>query len=323
MKAFEYARASTLSAGGAAAAAGARLLAGGTDLVPLMKDRLISPDRIVDISAAGSPRHIASVPGGGLRLDALCTLAELASDEGVGRDYPALAESAASAATPQLRNVATLGGNLCQWNRCWYFRGGIPCHLTGGEDCPAAHGDNRHHALWADGPCVAVHPSDPAVALVAYGAEVEVNGSRRVPLGAFLRAPRPGSAEQTALEPGELVTAVWLGASNGRIAAYEKAMDRRAWAFALASVAAVLELRGGVVVHAEVVLGGVAAVPRRSDSAAAVLKGRPLSAEVAVEAADAAVAGARPLAHNGYKVPLLRALVRSVLDRLAMTPPAG
>ena len=320
MKAFEYDRAASLPAGAAAAAGGARLLAGGTDLVPLMKDRLLSPERLVDVSRAAAGPAIAPREDGGLRLDALCTLADLASDDRVRRDYPALAEAAAASATPQIRNMATVGGNLCQWNRCWYFRSGVPCHLNGGHDCPAARGDNRYHALWTDGPCVAVHPSDPAVALAAYGAEVEVTGAaglRRVPVTDFLRAPAPGSPEQAALEAGEAVSGVYLGASNGRLGAYEKAMDRHAWAFALVSVAVVLSMRAGVVTNADVVVGGVAAVPRRADQAGAALKGRPLTAEVAAEAADAAVSGARPLSHNGYKVPLVKALVRSALDRLA------
>ena len=320
MKAFEYERATDLPAGVAAAAGGGRLLAGGTDLLPLMKDRLLSPDRVVDISRAGAQPAIAPMEDGGLRVDALCTLADLAADERLRRDYPALAEAAAASATPQIRNMATIGGNLCQWNRCWYFRSGIRCHLTGGDDCPAARGDNRHHALWADGPCVAVHPSDPAVALTAYGAEVEITGGagpRRVPLTAFLRAPRPGSPEQAALEPGEMVSAVYLGASEGGLGAYEKAMDRHAWAFALASVAVVVTMRADVVAAAEVVLGGVAAVPRRAEQAGAALVGRPLTPEVAAESAEAAVSGARPLGHNGYKVPLVKALVRSALDRLA------
>jgi xanthine dehydrogenase YagS FAD-binding subunit len=328
VKAFAYRRAETLAEGVAAAAAGAVVLAGGTDLLPLMKGRLRQPEWVVDISRARRGREpVARTADGGLRLDGLATLAEIAADPRVRAEYPCLAEAAASSATPQLRNMATLGGNLCQWNRCWYFRGGIPCHLTGADDCPAARGDNRYHALWADGPCVAVHPSDPAVALRALGAIVEISGpegERAVALGEFLRAPGPGRPDQTDLRPGELVVGVRLPAAGGRRSAYEKAMDRKVWAFALVSVAVVLGLApDGTVTEAEVVLGGVAPVPHPAQAAAAALLGRRLDAQAAEEAAEAATVGARPLAHNRYKVALLRGVVRAALERLRLTAGAA
>jgi xanthine dehydrogenase YagS FAD-binding subunit len=285
-----------------------------------MKQRLRTPGRVVDLARVRRPgAAVVRLSDGGVRCDGLATLAELAVDPILCAEYAALAEAASSAATPQLRNLGTLAGNLCQWNRCWYFRGGVPCHLTGADVCPAASGDNRYHALWADGPCLAVHPSDPAVALVAYGATVELDGPagrREVPLDAFLRAPGPGRPEQADLRPGELVVGVRLPATGGRRAAYEKAMDRRAWAFALVSAAAVLAVDAeGRVAAAEIVLGGVAAVPRRADAAAQVLLGRRLDDAAAREAGEAAAQGARPLSRNAYKAPLLVGVVRAAVTR--------
>jgi xanthine dehydrogenase YagS FAD-binding subunit len=319
VKAFAYRRAETLEE---AAGGTGRPLGGGTDLLPLMKERLLSPESVVDLTrvAEAGASAIAALPDGGLRLGGLVTLAELARDARVVSGYAALAEAAASSATPQIRNTATLAGNLCQWNRCWYFRSGIPCHLSGASDCPAVRGDNRYHALFGDGPCVAVHPSDPAVALAAFGAVVEVvgrSGTRDVPLAEFLHPARPGSPEQAALARGELVAGVRLPGARERTSAYAKAMDRKAWAFALVSAAVVVGLRNGTVEEADVVLGGVAGVPWRADAVVRRLRGRPLSAETVRQAAAAAAEGARPLAHNGYKLDLACAVVRSALARLA------
>jgi len=317
VKAFTYARATTAAEGVAAAASGARLLAGGTDLLPLMKARLLSPDHVVDISRLGEGWDaVAEAPDGGLRIGACCTLAQVAAQPRIRAEYAALAEAAASAGSPQIRNTATLGGNLCQWNRCWYFRGGIPCHLSGGDGCPAAQGDNRHHAIFRDGPCVAVHPSDPAVALLALGADVELvgpSGPRRLPLAEFLRAPRPGDPDPTQRLPGEVVAAVTLPPACASRSAYHKAMDRQAWAFALVSAAVVLQVSGGVVTEAAVVLGGVAPLPYRAAAAEDYLRGRRLTAPVAAEAAAAGLEAAQPLAGNGYKVALAAAVFVAAL----------
>jgi xanthine dehydrogenase YagS FAD-binding subunit len=322
VRAFSYERAVSLAEGGRAVAGGARALAGGTDLVPLMKDRLFSPERVVDLSALdGELRAVTRTPDGGLALGALVTLAELARSEPVRREYAALAQAAASAASPQLRNVATLGGNLCQWNRCWYFRGGVPCHLSGGDSCPALAGDHRFHAVFRDGPCIAVHPSDPAVPLLAFGARVRVHGPsgrREVPLAAFLRAPRPGSPEQAELAPGELVEAVLLPPADGP-SLFHKAMERRVWAFALASVAAVVRVADGRVERAAIALGGLAGVPRAAAEASRSLVGAawPLGEDEAERAAEWALRGADPPPLAAYKVDLARRLVRAVLLELA------
>lgn len=321
MKPFAYRRSMAL---GGAREGGARPLAGGTDLLPLLKQGLVAADTLVDVASAPDPRarSVERLAGGGLRLGALVTLAEVARHPEVRRECAALAEAAAASATPQIRNVATVGGNLCQWNRCWYFRSGVACRVTGGDDCPARVGDHRHHAIFEPGACIAVHPSDPAVALAALGARVEVQGPdgsvRTTAIQSFLRPVEPGSPEQAALGPGEVVWAVVVpGPTQRRRSAYEKAMDRRAWAFALVSAAVVVrEEADGTVADASIALGAVAAVPWRAEAAAAVLRGRKLTAELAQEAAARAVDGATPLPGNAYKVPLAIGLVRAALARL-------
>ncbi len=323
VKPFAYERALSIQESMGSLAAGARVLAGGTDMVPLMRQRLVDPDRLVDLTAVGgAPREVSPHAGGGLRLGALLTLAALAGDDTLRRDYSALAQAVAGAASAQIRNVATLGGSLCQWNRCWYFRAGIPCLLHGGDACPAVPGDHRFHAIFRDGPCIAVHPSDPAVALLALGARVEVtgpDGARSLDLGAFLLPPGPGRPEQTVLEPSEVVTAVLLPAPAGP-SVFRKAMDRAAWAFALVSVAVSVTVEGGRVVRAAIALGGVAGVPRAATAAAESLRGRALDVDAAARAADLAVEGADPLHGTAYKVDLTRRLVRTALLEIAGAP---
>jgi xanthine dehydrogenase YagS FAD-binding subunit len=234
---------------------------------------------------------------------------------------PALAEAAAVAATPQLRNMATIGGNLLQRPRCWYFRHPLAtCWLKGGAGCPARDGENRLHALFGDGPCYAVHPSDLAPALLALEAEVHVRGpagERWLPLDDLYRLPADDRRTETVLAPDELVLALRLPAPPaGTRGTYLKAMDRKTWAFALAGVAAVLRLAGRRILQARVVLSGVAPIPWRAGAAEQVLAGEEASDALVARAAEAALAGAEPLGDNGYKVPLTLALVRRALGRL-------
>jgi xanthine dehydrogenase YagS FAD-binding subunit len=317
---FAYERGATLVKGLGRREGRVLALAGGTDLVPLLQQGLVQVDGVVDVAAAQDlPRGSERQADGGVRLGAGTTLAELAGDPALREGYAALAEAATVAASPQIRNVATLGGNLCQWIRCWYFRGGFPCLVGAGDGCPAVDGDHRHHAIFRDGPCIAVHPSDPAVALLALGARVETagpGGARVLGLAELLRPPGPGRPETTTLLPGELVTAVLLPSPRGR-SAYRKAMDRARWSFALASVAAVLGVEEGRVAHAAIALGGVAGVPRSAATAAASLVGRIPDAAACAEAAELATQGAEPLPGNAYKVELLRRLVRTVLAELS------
>lgn len=294
-----------------------RLIAGGTDLLPLLKDGLLQPQRLIDIKPARALHHITFTADGGLRLGALTTLAEIERDTQLAERLPILRQSVMDAATPQLRAMATVGGNLLQRTRCWYFRGQFDCWLKGGQTCYMRDGENKYAAIFATGPCASVHPSDLAPALIALDATVLIasaNGSRELAVADLLASPTSDERIEHRLRPGELLTEIRIPASaisgNG---SYLKAMDRHAWAFALVSAAAQLTLAEGAVTQARLVLGGVANIPWRVTAAERLITRQALTPDLAAQAADLAVDGATPLAHNGYKVPLARELARRAL----------
>ncbi len=293
------------------------VIAGGTDLLPLMKDGLAAPQRLLDIKPAGTLRYLRWDDDGALRVGALATLADIERDATINERLPILPQSVRDAATPQLRVMATVGGNLLQRNRCWYFRGPTQCWLKGGEQCFARDGKNKYHAIFDESPCVAVHPSDLAPALIALDAEVTLqsaNSSCTIPVADFFSPPTADRRVEHQLEPGELIVEIRIPAQlQGARGVYLKMMDRQAWAFALVSAAAQLSLKDGVVERARLVLGGVANVPWRVPAAEEALVGRPLTPETVAEAAARAVAGATPLAHNAYKVTMARELARRAL----------
>jgi xanthine dehydrogenase YagS FAD-binding subunit len=300
----------------------ARYLAGGTDLLTLMKRDIDAPEQLIDLKRLPELDDEIVDTGDGVEIGALATLAELERDPLIRASYPALAEAAAIAATPQLRNMATIGGNLLQRPRCWYFRDEhVRCWLRGGDTCYAREGENQHHALFQPSPCVAAHPSDPATALLALDAEVTIRGpvgERTVPIGEFFAPPEEGRRRETTLGAGEIVTAIRLpGFAPDERSTYRKAMDRKVWAFALVGVAARVVMEAGRVADARLVLGGEAPVPWRVPDAEAVLAGSALDDQTIERAAEAALAGAIPLARNGYKIPLATALVRRALVDLA------
>ena len=323
MKPFEYARAGDVAealelVGGPA---GSVPLAGGTDLLTLMKANIAAPAKLVDIKrAAGLDGRIEELADG-LEIGALATLSDIEANALIRERYTALAEACDFAATPQLRNMATIGGNLLQRPRCWYFRNHrIDCWLKGGTECPARKGENQLHALFANGPCVAVHPSDPAGPLMALGAEVRLRssaGERKLPLESFFAPPENDRRLETRLAPGELVVSIRIPASPDvrRRSTYLKAMPRNAWAFAEAGVAVSAEFRGDVLEEIRIVLTGVANVPWRASAAEARLRDGSADPSRFNEAADAALASARPLNGNAYKVPLAKALIRKALER--------
>lgn len=309
---------------------GTRPLAGGTDLVTLMKADLVAPARLIDVKRiTGVPAGIAFAPrdagtgegddnGGGLTLGALATLVDVETSPEVRSHYAALAEAAAVAATPQLRNMATLGGNLLQRPRCWYFRNPhIDCWLKGGDDCPAAEGENQLHAIFGASPCHAVHPSDPATALHAFGATVRLagpDGERTVPIEDFLVPPTPERRTETIIRDDELLLDIRVPAPPaGTRSTYLKAMDRKVWAFALVGAAVVVRLEGRRVAQARITLGGVANVPWRAAAAERLIQDAEPDAALIERAADAALEGAVPLSQNGYKLALTRGLVRRAL----------
>src|SRR5919202_2154046 len=292
MRSFEYTSPTTIDEvitllgqdGGGAT----RPLAGGTDLLTLMKADVAAPSRLVDI------KHLAELPGGledtgqGLTLGALTTLSEIERSPVVKQRYPLLAEAAAVAATPQLRNMATLGGNLLQRPRCWYFRHPhVHCWLKGGEACPAYEGENQLHALFGGGPCYAVPPSDLAPALLALDATVRLrgrDGERTLLLAEFFRLPAGERRTETTVRDDEILLAVHIPAlPGGTRSTYLKAMDRQVWAFALIGVAAVVRLGGEAgrrVEHVRLILSGVAPIPWRATAAEAALLGAEVSDEL-------------------------------------------
>ncbi|MFI0168923.1 FAD binding domain-containing protein [Streptomyces sp. NPDC017095] len=325
MREFAYERAHDVA--GAVALLGSdpdtRYLGGGTNLVDLMKTGVERPARLVDIR--GLPlAGIATTPDGGLRIGATVTNGDLAAHPEVRRRYPALAQAVLAGASGQLRNMATVGGNLLQRTRCGYFTDVTqPCNKrVPGSGCPAIEGEHRNHAiLGASGHCAAVHPSDMAVALTAFDAVVRyetANGPGEVPLADFYLPVGDTPHRETALPPGALITGLTLPpAPVAARSRYRKVRERASYAFAIGSLAAALDVRDGVVHDARLALGAVASRPWRASAAERVLTGAPATAETYAVAADAELAAARPLPHNGYKVTLVRNLVVAVLTELA------
>ena len=338
MQPFDYTRPTTIDEAIQAVNTSTQFLAGGTDMLTRMKAGIAAPDRLADI------KRLDDLPSGiresddGLSIGALTTLTEIETSDLLQERYTALSEAASLAATPQLRNMATLGGNLLQRPRCWYFRNSLfNCWLKGGDACPAQQGENEFHALFGydkvagtngsgptgspgDNPCCAVHPSDLATALLALNASVRLrgpNGERTLALADFYALPEPDRRRETTIADDELILSIELPLPNGARSTYFKAMDRKVWAFALVSVAAAAQVENGRVANARVVLGGVAPVPWRSAAAEELLNGSEPSDSLFSQAADAALADAQPLQHNGYKVPLAKGLIQQALAALA------
>ncbi len=293
----------------------AKLLAGGIDLLSEMKERIIEPDRVVNLKAVPGLTGLEAHPKG-LRLGALVTLTEIEQHPAIRRGYAALAEAAESVASPQIRNVGTVGGNLCQRPRCWYYRDeGIQCIKKGGSKCYAAEGENKYNAILGGGPSYIVHPSDCAPALVALNGRVTIAGpggkTRQVPLDEFFVLPRQNVFRENILQPNEIVTMIEIPTpAAGTRSTYLKFKERDSMDWALSSVAAALSMKGGVVADSRIVLGGVAPIPWRAKEAEAVLRGKAVTPALADQAAEAALAGAKPLADNGYKVPITKVLIR-------------
>jgi xanthine dehydrogenase YagS FAD-binding subunit len=322
MKPFAYARPKAVTEALELVRGGATVMAGGTDLLGLMKDGIAAPERVVDIRGLEPLRGWARTKGKGVRIGALVPLVELETSAELAKLMPIVGEALRPAATAQLRTMGTVGGNLLQRNRCWYFRDeAYPCWLKGGVRCFAVDGDNRQHAILGAEECVAVAPSDLAPALIAYDATVALagsRGSRTMPLIDLYVTPHGRVRREHAITPDQLILEVRVPENAiARRGAFEKAMERKTWSFALVSVAVSVKMIGGVARDARIVLGGVAPVPWRARDAEKLLEGRALDDAACEAAADAALEKAEPLKDNGYKVPLARELVRRTLRRLA------
>ncbi|HEY3380746.1 MAG TPA: xanthine dehydrogenase family protein subunit M [Vicinamibacterales bacterium] len=319
---FNYVRAKSVAdAVRQLAVPGAKLHAGGTDVLGCLRDGVFKADTVISISGLKELRGIGAVPAGGLRIGALTSNAEVAADKTVNAQYHALAQAAAAVASPQLRNQGTIGGNLCQRPRCWYFRGEFHCLRKGGDTCYAIGGENQYHAVFGGDKCYIVHPSDIAPALMALGARVRIagpGGSRVVPIATFFAGPATQVTKETILEKHEVVTEILLPPPEpGLKSSYRKVRGRGAWDFALAGVALAIVLKGTTVARARVVLSGVAPVPWRAEGAEQAIIGKVLTPDVAAAAGEAAVKGAEPLEKNGYKVPLIKGVVIEALLGLA------
>lgn len=329
MTAFSYVRARSVAeaVGAVADDPGASFIAGGTNLVDLLKYDVAKPTRLVDIGRLPLT-EIADGPDGGLRIGALVSNSDVAYEPRVESRYPLLANAILAGASPQLRNAATTGGNLLQRTRCYYFYDpGTPCNKrVPGTGCPAVHGLNRIHAiLGASEHCVATHPSDMCVALAALDARVCIigpAGERTLPVTEFHRLPGDRPEFDTHLDRDELVTAVELPPDGFALNwTYLKLRDRQSYAFALVSVAAALELEGHTIRRARLALGGVAAKPWRDPAAEASLAGGPADEASFTAAADLVLRGATPLRHNAFKIDLARrAIVRALSQAAAGTP---
>lgn len=319
---FAYQRAASVQDAVAASAhSGARILAGGTDLLGCLRDRVMEANSLVSISHIAGLKGISTRPGGGLRIGALTTLTEIAENRQIAEGYRVLGQAALSVGSPQLRNQGTVGGNICQRPRCSYFRGDFACRRKGGDTCYAASGDNHLHCIFGGSGCYMVHPSDTAAALLALDAKVTINGRRgvrTVGLGSFFVLPEVNVRKETVLEPGEVVTEILLDTpASGTRSLYRKVRERGAFDFALAGAAAVVTLSGGTVRSAKIVLSGVAPVPWRAVEAEKAITGKTLDAGVITAAAAAAVKDATALPENEYKILLVKGILQETLATLA------
>jgi xanthine dehydrogenase YagS FAD-binding subunit len=305
------------------ASAGAVVHAGGTDLLGCLRDQVFSAGKVVSISGLRGLRGVTGGKDGGLRIGALTTITDIALNPDIRKHYNGLARAASEVASPQLRNQGTLGGNLCQKPRCWYYRGEFHCIRKGGSQCFAVNGENAFHCIFGGADCYIVHPSDTAPALASLEARLHLEGpkgKRVVPVDGFFLLPDFDPTRETVLGPGEIVTHIELPAPPpGLKSSYRKVRARRSWDFALAGVALAIVFEANRVGKARVFLSGAAPVPWRAKEVEAVITGQQLTPEVIQKAAEVSVQRAKPLEQNAYKIPLFRAVIEEELQAIAQT----
>jgi xanthine dehydrogenase YagS FAD-binding subunit len=317
MNRFEWTSSATVEEALAQLEGGAVVKAGGVDLLDLMKEGIVQPKRVASIGAIPGLDAV-SLDAQGLELGPLATLATVAESDDIRKHWPALAGAAAAAATPQIRNTATVGGNLLQRPRCWYFRShDFHCLKKGGTECFAQNGENQFHAVFDNEICAIVHPSALAVPLVAYGAELEImgrEGRRRVPIGSFFVHPSTDVARENSLGSQELLLAIRVAMPPaGTRSAYVKQGEKESFDWPLAEAAVAVESNGAKIRKASIVLGAAAAVPMHAAKAETYLAGKTLDESTAREAGRQAMEGATPFEQNAYKIPLFRAIVARAL----------
>jgi xanthine dehydrogenase YagS FAD-binding subunit len=324
MRAFTYTAPNTLDEALAALAEGdePRLLAGGTDLLGSARRGIEAPDHLINLKSIPELTGIHQTSDNGLAIGAATRLSDVAENPLVSENFPILAQAIAQTATPQIRNTGTLGGNLCQRPRCWYYRHpDFPCVRKQGEGCFAVGGQNRYHAIFGGHGCFIVHPSDSAPALIALDARVEIagpDGCRELPLSDFFVGPEENLTGETALAPNEILTHIHIPPPvSGSTGVYLKASERRATDFALVSVAVVLARQDVQITSARVILGGVAPIPWRVPKAEGIIVKQGISAESIQQACEAAVEDAHPMSQNVYKVQLMKGLLKKGIGILA------
>ncbi len=296
-----------------------KLMAGGTDLLAEIKDEIIEPEVVVDLKSIPDLSYIKKEKNG-VRIGALTSLARLAEDTLIKSEYPALHEAANSVASPQLRNMGTAGGNLCQRPRCWYYRDPqVKCRKKAGGRCFAFRGKNKYHAILGGGLCYIVHPSDLAPALIALDAEISINspkGNTTIPLANFYTLPKINVRKENILEPNEVLREIRIPLiKKGEKSTYSKFIERGAWDFAIVSAAVKGTVSGGIFRDITIVLGGVAPVPWRLTKAENIIKGKKITEDLVREATREALKEAKPLEENGYKKELAEiVLYRAVLS---------
>ena len=298
----------------------ARVHAGGSDLIGCLRDGVFTTDTLVSLGGISELSGITASADGGLKIGAMTTISEIAENQAINTSFTALADAAKVVASPQLRNQGTIAGNLCQKPRCWYYRGDFDCLRKGGEICYAYEGENQHHCIFGGDMCYIVHPSDTAPALAALGAVCRVSSpsaSRSVAVEKLLMPPSVDPQRETVLEPDEIITEIRLPMPPaGLRSSYRKVRDRASWDFALAGVALALVFDGDTVASARVFLSGAAPIPWRAEGVESVITGTKLDAATIAKAAEATVAGAEPLAKNGYKIEIFKGLMTEQLEAI-------
>src|SRR3954447_8415274 len=319
MNNFEWTQASSVDEAIALTVKGAAIKAGGVDVIDLMKEHLFEPTRLVDIREIKELDYIKDDEKDGAKIGPLVTISKLAEDPIIQKRYPMLATAALRIATPQIRNMATLGGNLLQRPRCWYFRNELTfCRKKGGEKCFAQEGENQYHAIFNNGLCAIVHPSGTATALVAYNAKIEItskDGKREMELEKFFQPPSADLHRENILQPGEVVTEIRIPAPAANAKShYIKQGEKESFDWPIAEIACLIEKDGDVCKRASIVLGAASPVPYRAVETEKRLMGKTIDEQVARTAAKATLKNATPLALNQYKVPLFEnVMTRAIL----------
>lgn len=319
MNRFDWVNANTVDQALASVTDESAFKAGGVDLLDLMKDGIASPSRLVNIRQISGLEQI-SEDDKGLRLGPLATLTQIEEHPAILKKYAALSEAASRIATPQIRNMATVGGNLVQRPRCWYFRSeDFHCRKKGGTHCFAQDGENDYHAIFDNRVCAIIHPSGIAVPLVAMNGRVEITtkkGKREVALEEFFISPTRDVHHENILEPGELITAILVPSTDARTAYYKQG-EKESFDWPIADVAVALSMQGSRCSRASIVLGGAAPYPYRAKAAEAKLNNSEITEDSARAAAESAMANAMPLEKNAYKIPIFEAIVRRTILRAA------